>query len=315
MKNRTLCKLSVVIPLFNEEMCVEKIICEILRVLDSSDYMKEIWLVDDGSDDNTPNLLTQLEKQYKEVNWIRLTRNFGHQAALKAGLDCATGDCVVMMDGDMQHPPSVIPQLIAIWESGFDIVATRRVETGKVPFLKLKTSRWFYKLLHSLSEVAPEPGMADFRLIDKKVVQVLSSLPEVELFFRGLVEWSGFSTSVVDYEVGSRWAGKTKYSLRKMIKLAVSGITGFSSKPLYLSIYLGGILSFFSMLYLCYAIYQYLVGETVWGWTSLMMVILLLGGMQFLLIGVIGIYLSKVFNQVKQRPVYIVQSRSKRNEE
>lgn len=234
MKNRTLCKLSVVIPLFNEEKCVEKIICEILRVLDSYDFIKEIWLVDDGSDDNTPNLLTQLEKQYKEVNWIRLTRNFGHQAALKAGLDCATGDCVVMMDGDMQHPPSVIPQLIAIWESGFDIVATRRVETGKVPFLKLKTSRWFYKLLHSLSEVAPEPGMADFRLIDKKVVQVLSSLPEVELFFRGLVEWSGFSTSVVDYEVGSRWAGKTKYSLRKMIKLAVSGITGFSSKPLYL---------------------------------------------------------------------------------
>lgn len=312
MKSRTASKISVVIPVFNEELCVETITGEILHVLSNVDFEKEIILVDDGSTDTTPELLLKLSQRHKEVSWIRLTRNFGHQAALKAGLDKANGDCVVMLDGDMQHPPSLIPQLISAWEDGFDIVATRRVETNKISLSKRISSRLFYRLLRSLSEIAPEPGMADFRLIDRKVVQVLSNLPEVELFFRGLIEWSGFSMCVVTYEVGERLAGKTKYSLQKMIRLAINGITGFSAKPLYLSIYIGLMLSISSMFYLSYAVYQYFFGETVWGWTSLMMVILFLGGMQFLLIGVIGIYLSKVFNQVKQRPVYIVHSSSQK---
>ena len=212
----------------------------------------------------------KLSQRHNEVSWIRLTRNFGHQAALKAGLDHADGDCVVMMDGDMQHPPSLIPQLISAWEDGFDIVATRRIETKKISFFKRITSRLFYRLLRSLSEIAPEAGMADFRLIDRKVVQLLSNLPEIDLFFRGLIEWSGFSTYEITYEVGERLAGKTKYSFQKMVRLAINGITGFSTKPLYFSIYIGLILSVSSMLYLFYAVYQHFFGETVWGWTSLM---------------------------------------------
>lgn len=308
-------KISIVIPLYNEEQCVEKTVSEIISVLEPLRMEYELCLVDDGSSDGTLNRMKQLAKEHLSVNWIRFTRNFGHQAALKAGLDRAEGDCVITMDGDLQHPPALLPQMIAAWQEGYDIVATRRKDTGGGNRFKKVTSEGFYRIQSQLTDFSPEPGMADFRLMDRKVVECISALPEVDLFYRGLVAWSGFRTHVIDYEVGERWAGTTKYSLRKMCALAVNGITGFSTRPLYVAIYIGGVVMLSAMIYLGYVLYQYNASHTVWGWTSLMVVLLLMSGIQFMLIGVMGIYLSKIFLQVKQRPVYVVEQISKREKE
>lgn len=301
-------KISVIVPVCNEEHCVAALTERILAVLAGGQYDHELLFIDDGSRDGTIKELQRLSEQYPEVRWIHFSRNFGHQAALKAGLDYATGDCVISMDGDMQHPPELLPQLIEKWEAGYDIVYTRRKEAGKASGLKYWSSVLFYRILNSLADIQLEAGVADFRLTDRKVTNVLVSLEEVELFFRGLVKWVGFKSCAVDYVVGKRYAGRTKYSVRKMMQLAVDGITSFSTRPLYLAIYVGIFFAFFSMLYFPYALWQHWLGNTVSGWTSLIMTIVFFGGLQLLLLGVVGIYISKIFRQSKKRPIYIIES-------
>jgi dolichol-phosphate mannosyltransferase len=236
-----------------------------------------------------------------------LSRNFGHQNALKAGLDLAGGDAVIMMDGDMQHPPALIPILLEQWEAGNDIVYTIRKDHQDMPMMKRKTSNMFYNLINNLSDIELEQGTADFRLMDRRVVDVFREFKETDLFLRGLVKWMGFKQSGIEYEPAERLKGKSKYTMKKMIRFALQGITSFSTKPLYIATYLGMSFSLISLLYVPYIIYSYYFGQAISGWTSIIATIAFFGGLQLMILGIIGMYLGKLFLQSKQRPHYIVK--------
>ena len=276
-------------------------------VMQSQPYAMEIILVDDGSSDATPHVMASLSDQYPDLFYIRLSRNFGHQNALKAGLDHASGDAVISMDADMQHPPSLIPDMIAKWEEGFDIVYTRRMDSTQSSLMKRVSSRLFYRALNQLCSLRIEPGTADFRLLSREVADILRTFQSSDLFFRGLVPWVGFSPAAIDYQPQARFAGVSKYSFRKMVRLAIQGVTSFSIQPLYLAVYLGVALALITLLYLPYALWQHLNGETVSGWTSLIVTMTFLGGVQLIMIGILGIYLGKMFMHTKQRPAYLIR--------
>ncbi|MGE4569154.1 MAG: glycosyltransferase family 2 protein [Bacteroidales bacterium] len=301
-------RLSIVIPAFNEAESLPRLAEEIQMIMKPLAYPVELLLVDDGSSDNTPMVMESLSHSYPNLYYIRLSRNFGHQNALKAGLDHATGQAVIMMDADLQHPPTLLPQLIARWEEGFDIVNTCRLDTSSQSPAKRFTSKLFYRLLNHMCERPLEPGAADFRLISRRVADTLRTLHPSDLFFRGLLPWMGFSTTSIPYQPARRFAGHTKYSLKKMIALAVQGITSFSTKPLSLAVYLGLTLAAATLLYLLYALMQHHTGQTVSGWTSLITLTLFLHGVQLTMTGILGIYLGKLFLQNKQRPPYLIQT-------
>jgi dolichol-phosphate mannosyltransferase len=244
---------------------------------------------------------------------LSFSRNFGHQNALKAGLDYASGDCIISMDGDMQHPPEMIPRMIEIWENEkADIVYTiRKDEQEKVGLFKKTTSRLFYKLLNKIADISMEPGSADFRLLDKSVADIIKKFPENPLFFRGIIPWVGFKQIPIEYIPHKRFWGKTKYSLKKMISFAITGILSFSIKPLLISIYIGIILSFLSFCYGIYAIItKFFTDNNVSGWTSIVSIISFIGGIQLIVLGVIGTYLGKLFIASKGRPMYIIKEKS-----
>ncbi len=270
-------------------------------------YQWQVLFVNDGSRDETGTRLYELASQYDNLYYINLSRNFGHQNALKAGLDHVQGDCVVMMDGDLQHPPALLPALLEKWEEGYDIVYTRRLATTGASLQKKTSSRWFYRVLNSLSDVEVEEGAADFRLVDQSVVRVLSNVHEYELFFRGMVKWIGFKQYAIDYTAAERHSGKSKYNFRKMFSFAVQGVTAFSVKPLHMATYLGIFFSALSLLYAPYILYSIIRGHTVSGWISLIITVVFFGGLQLMLIGVVGIYIGKIFMQSKGRPHYIIK--------
>jgi polyisoprenyl-phosphate glycosyltransferase len=289
---------SVVVPVHNERENISLLAKTIKRVFASLPYRYNITFVDDGSNDVTLHEIKKIAALDLNVRFISLSRNFGHQAALKAGLDKADGDCVITMDGDLQHPPHLIPQLLEKWEEGYDVVYTVRKEDKKLPLLKRMTSNLFYKLLNRLSDIKLEKGTADFRLISRE---------EYEPFFRGLVKWAGFKQLPIEYEPEQRRSGKTKYTSKKMIRLALQGITSFSIRPLYAATYMGFGFAALSTLYIPYALYSYFFGYTISGWTSVIVTIVFFGGIQLMILGIIGIYLGKLFMQNKHRPVYIVK--------
>jgi glycosyltransferase involved in cell wall biosynthesis len=296
--------ISIVVPCYNEEGNIP-VIYNTLRDSISGNY--EIIFVDDGSVDNTCNEFVRLSEQYKEVRYISFSRNFGHQNALKAGIDYAKGDIIISLDADMQHPPALIPEMIRLWNEGYEIVNTVRKDTRETGLLKRLTSRLFYFIINKLSDVEIKPGTADFRLIDRKVAEELKKLKETQLFFRGLIPWLGFRQIDIDYVPNERFSGKSKYSLKKMIKFASTGITSFSTRPLKIATYIGFLISFFAVLYAFYAIIIYFfTDKAISGWTSLILSILFIGGLQITLIGIIGEYLGKLFMENKQRPTYIV---------
>lgn len=242
------------------------------------------------------------------VKAISFSRNFGHQAALSAGIDYARGDAVIMMDGDLQHPPELLPTLIQYWLDGNDIVYTVREDTVGVSKFKLRTARWFYSLINKIGNVNIPPNTADFRLLSRPVLNELKRLDERALFLRGLVQWVGFTHHAVPYTADKRFAGTTKYHIRNMLKLAMDGITSFSNAPLHLSLYLGFTISMFSFLYGLFAIYMKLFTDSVLpGWTSILVAVLFLGGVQLITIGIIGLYVGKLYTEVKNRPRYIVR--------
>ncbi len=300
-------RISIVIPVCNEEANIAIVIAALQDVFQPLPYAYDICFVDDGSTDGTLEELKQQAANHNNLFFISLSRNFGHQNALKAGLDMVGGDCVIMMDGDMQHPPDLIPELIQQWMLGYDIVYTIRKDHKEMPLMKRKTSNMFYNLINNLSDIELEQGTADFRLMDKKVVEVFRAFKEIDLFMRGLIKWMGFRQIGIEYDPAQRTKGKSKYTLKKMIRFALQGITSFSTRPLYLAAYLGFVFSLLSLLYVPYIIWSHYFGHAISGWASMIATIAFFGGLQLMILGIIGMYLGKLFMQSKQRPHYIVK--------
>jgi glycosyltransferase involved in cell wall biosynthesis len=300
-------RISVVIPVCNEEANVSIITAALEQVFASVEYNFTITFVNDGSSDGTLEELKRLSSTRNNIFFVSLARNFGHQNALKAGLDLVDGDGVIMMDGDMQHPPDLIPEMIQQWEQGYDVVYTIRKDHKEMPLMKRKTSNMFYNLINNLSDIELEQGTADFRLMDKKVVEVFRAFKETDLFMRGLVKWMGFHQVGIEYDPAQRAHGKSKYTLKKMVRFALQGITSFSTRPLYIATYLGFVFSILSLLYVPYIIYSYYFGHTISGWASMIATMAFFGGLQLMILGIIGMYLGKLFMQSKQRPHYIIK--------
>lgn len=300
--------ISIVIPAYNESENIPKIVPTILNLIKPLPYRFEIIMVADGCTDNTMDKIQELVLEHKNIFYIEFSRNFGHQNALKAGLDHASGDCVISLDCDLQHPPEIIPEMLSKWESGYEVVYTIRKEDKKLPLSKRFTSRLFYDTINRLSDVEIESGSADFRLLDKKVVRIMKNFHENEPFLRGLIKWIGFKQFSMEYSPNQRTLGKSKYSLKRMISFALQGVTSFSVRPLYGAIYLGFTFTILSILYLPYVLHAFHNGKEVSGWASTIMTIVFFGGLQLTILGIIGIYVGKMFIQVKERPNYIIRS-------
>ncbi|MCW7493187.1 glycosyltransferase family 2 protein [Leptospira sp. 2 VSF19] len=303
--------IDIVIPSFNEEGNIKSLYDRVLK-LNLKKYKLRLLYVDDGSRDNTLFEIKKLSKNKKgiKVSYISFSRNFGHQVALKAGLDHSNADAVISMDADLQHPPELIPALIQKWEEGAEIVYTIRKDNENVSWFKRNTASMFYNILNYLSGLEISHGAADFRLLDKKVIFALRLFNEKNLFIRGLVTAIGFKKESVEYIPELRVWGVSKYSIKRMFLFALDGITSFSVKPLHFATYFGMVLSFFSGVYTIYAIVIYFSSDSVVsGWASVLTSVLFIGGMQLIILGIIGEYLGKLFIQSKGRPNYLISEK------
>jgi len=296
---------SVVVPVFNERENLKPLADGIQAALKDTNY--ELILVDDGSGDGTFDEIEKLASANPKIVGLSLSRNFGHQYALAAGLRHARGDAVVTMDGDMQHPPELLPVLIDKWREGFNIVQTKRLDTQKVGWLKRVTSQTFYAAFGMLCGIRIDPGMADFRLLDRAVLDEINEMQEGQLFLRGLIAWMGYRRAVVPFEVGQRHSGKTKYTMAKMFKLAKAGLFSFSSIPLRVGVTVGFIIAFLSFAELLYVVISYFTQETVPGWASTVGITSMLFGVLFLLIGIQGEYILRIYERVQRRPPFLIE--------
>ena len=306
-------KISIVIPAHNEEGNIFLIHQRIKKVFSElQNYHFEIIFVNDGSRDQTQAKIEELASQFEEVKFIEFSRNFVHQPAVKAGIDRSNANAVISMDADLQHPPELIPDMIKKWEEGFDIVYTIRTYPKEISAFKRKTSSLYYKFLSKISDVnLREGGGSDFRLMDSSVVDVVRNMNESDIFLRGLSNWMGFRQTGIRFTAGERAFGESSYNLQKMMRFAFTGITAFSVKPLYLAAYLGFIFSAIAVLgYGIYVIHSFVSGTEISGWASLIMTVVFFGGIQLIILGIIGIYLGKIFKQVKERPNYIIRSKN-----
>jgi len=301
--------LSVICPCYNEADVIElfhNALCGVLDPLDEVDY--EIVYVDDGSSDTTLDRLNALAKENPRIRVVSLSRNFGHQIALTAGLDFARGNAVVMMDTDLQHPPELVPKMIEKWREGYDIVSAVRRETAGATWFKNATSKSFYWLLNKLSRVEIPEGVADFTLLSARVYQQLRDMRERHRFIRGMISWMGFNRTFVHYDARDRAAGVSKYTFPRMMSMALDAVVSFSSTPLRIATGIGLFVTFLGFLYLVWILVRAVfVGDLVVGWASLIAVTLILGGCQLLFIGLLGQYLARVFDEVKGRPIYVVK--------
>ncbi len=300
-------ELSVVVPVFNEAGNIEQLCSELIPVLERLDVEWEIIFCDDGSDDATWQTIDGLHKNDERIKGIRFSRNFGHQYALFAGLESATGDAVVSMDGDLQHPPELVPKMVERWRGGDKIVHTVRIDQEGRGFLKRITSKLFYKVFNYLSGVHMESGMADFRLIDRGVLDEILKFKEEGLFLRGIVHWVGYRSSNIEFHPGERFSGSRKYTFKKMIKLAWSGITSFSIVPLRVSIVIGVLTSLLAFAEVIYAVYAKMFTDTVVpGWASGVAVVSFLFGILFIMLGVLGEYIGRILIEARGRPRYLI---------
>ncbi len=311
MKQNQSGKISIVVPAYNEAENVPVLTERLLSLFPKNNNI-EIIFVDDGSTDTTLNVLKELSKKHKEVQYVSFSRNFGHQYALRAGLAYASGEAVISMDADMQHPPEIVPELIQKWHEGYDVVYTLRQENANQGWFKRKTSNLFYKILSFMTAVSVPRGAADFRLLDRKVVDVLNQSPERDLFLRGYITWIGFKQIGIPYQVGKRLAGQSSYTLSRMIRLAWMGITSFGIMPLRLASVLGFLTTGIGFLYACYVLYMKLFTNSfvVSGWTSVLVSVLIIGGIQLMIMGILGEYLGLMYMEGKRRPNYIVRESS-----
>lgn len=302
--------ISIIIPAYNEEKNIPLVYQELRGVFSSlPNYQFEIIFVNDGSQDNSWTEIEKLAQTDAKVKGISFSRNFGHQAAIEAGLESAKGDAVIMMDGDLQHPPTLIPKMVENWEKGFHIVNTKRLKTEKEKLYKRVTSKIFYWLLNKISDIHLDQGAADFRLLDRKAVGELAKLKEKDKFYRGLVKWIGFQVAFVEYQAQDRKNGKTSYTLKKMLTLARIGITSFSMLPMKIIIMLGsflflaGTLAFLLMIYI-----KYFVNSGEFSGTAILAsVIITSNGFMIMVIGILSIYQMTMFKELKNRPNYIIE--------
>ena len=303
-------KISLVIPMYYEEKVAEECYKRTVNVLKNiQKYDYEIIFINDGSKDKTLEILETIAKEDNKVKVISFSKNFGHQSAVTAGLKYAMGDGIIIMDADLQDPPELIPDMIKYWENGYDVIYGKRKKREGESAFKLLTAKVFYETLNKLSDVEIPKNTGDFRLVDRKVVDVINNLPEHNKFLRGLFSWVGFRQYAYEYERKERFAGKTKYPLKKMIKLAKDGIFSFSTKPLKIVGGLGIVSVIISISVLIYAIlsYAYNWNNLTPGWTSIMCTITFLGGVILLSLWMIGEYIGRIYEETKQRPQYIIE--------
>src|SRR5271168_1095689 len=302
---RTPTLLSIVAPVYDEEELIEEFVRRTCAAV--ADYTFELLLVNDGSSDSTPELLDRLAAADPRVRVIHLSRNFGHQAALTAGLEHAAGDVVAMIDADLQDPPELIGEMIAQWSRGADVVyAVRKQREGETTF-KLATASWFYRLFNKLAQVDLEPNSGDFRLLDRRALNALLAMTERSRFLRGMTVWVGFTQTAVSYQREARHAGETKYTVRKMLRFSLDAIASFSHLPLQLATYAGLLSASVAFVAIPVVIALRISGSYLPGFGSLTIAILLLGGIQLIALGVIGEYVGRIYDEVKHRPLYIVR--------
>lgn len=300
-------EISIVVPAFNEADNLRELARRVGEVLSALGSTWEVVIADDGSRDRSWEVITELHEEDCRFRGVRLSRNFGHQYALLAGLLHAKGRAVISMDADLQHPPSMIPVLVEHWKKGSKIVHTKRRDPEHVPFLKRLTSRWYYRLFSSLSGIPLAEGMADFRLLDRQVVNELAKFPEEGLFLRGITQWIGFRSSVVGFDCGERFAGKTKYNFGRMLKFAWHGVSSFSLVPLRIAIGIGVASTVLSLLAMLYAIVgKFLDGGAVPGWASAVAIMSLFFGLLFLFLALLAEYIGRILIEVRGRPRFIV---------
>lgn len=297
---------SIVLPAHNEVGNVAPIIAELRRLM-AAIGPTEIIGVDDGSNDGTLDALRAAASADPMVRYISFTRNFGHEAAMRAGLRAARGEVVVVMDADFEHPPELVPQLVARWREGFKVVAAQRLDDDAVSPFKRVTSRLYYRLLGALGDVQMEPGSADFLLLDRTIVDTINGFDNQELFLRGLVRWLGFPIAKISYRPGRRRHGVSKYSVSRMVELALDGIAAHSVRPLRAAIWLALAFAALGMLFVAYSIVSFLfIEHTVAGWTSIMAAIAILGAAQLFVLGIIGEYVGRILRETRRRPSYVV---------
>lgn len=301
---------SVIVPMYNEEEVIGTTFERLKQVMDSLGERYELIFVNDGSKDRSADIIKQLAEQHQEVVLIDFSRNFGHQIAITAGMDYARGDAIIIIDADLQDPPEVILQMIDKWRDGYEVVYGKRVKRKGETWFKKATAKIFYRTLRALTNVDIPADTGDFRLIDRKVCDVLKGLKEKNRFVRGLVSWIGFRQTSVEFVREERFAGVTKYPLKRMLRFALDAITSFSYKPLKIASYIGFTISFFSFIYLVIVVYQRLfTNTTTAGWASIVAINLLFNGIILILLGVIGEYIGRIYDETKNRPLYIVRER------
>jgi glycosyltransferase involved in cell wall biosynthesis len=299
--------LSLVLPIYNEEEVIPELHRQLQDFMGKLGLSAEVLFVNDGSRDRSMELLRDVAAEEPRYRIIAFARNFGHQTAITAGIDYARGEAVVVMDADLQDPPEVVLAMVAKWREGFDVVyGRRRGRTGETWF-KIVTARWFYRLFAAMIPIEVPLDTGDFRLMSRKVVVALRELREVHRFVRGMVAWIGFKQTEVLYDRPGRFAGETKYPLRKMLRFALDGITSFSILPLRFSAYLGMLTSVGSVGVIAYALLsKYLYHQAVPGWTALMVAVTIFASVQLLMIGILGEYVGRIYEEVKRRPLYVV---------
>jgi dolichol-phosphate mannosyltransferase len=302
-------ELSVVVPVFNEAAVLPELQRRLDAVLGSAVASYEVVYVDDGSSDESPAILGAAAAADPRVRVLRFSRNFGHQAAVTAGIEHARGSAVVIIDADLQDPPEFIPELVAHWRDGYHVVsAVRAVREGESP-VRLALIKLFYRLIRRMASVDLTPDVGDFRLIDRRVADALNRLPERNRYVRGLVRWVGFRHVEVPYRRAGRFAGETKYPYTKLVRLALDGVTSFSAVPLQLVTWLGFAVSALSLLLVVYALWSRLIGgEAPEGWTSVFVAVSFLAGVQLVAIGILGSYVTRIFDEVKGRPLYVIDT-------
>jgi polyisoprenyl-phosphate glycosyltransferase len=304
---RELSLFSVVAPVYNEDATIEEFYARVCGALDALPF--ELVLVDDGSSDGTPMKLEALAASDPRVRVVYLSRNFGHQTALTAGLDHARGDAVVMLDADLQDPPEVITTMLDHWRAGCDVVyAVREQRDGESRF-KLSTARWFYRLFDKLAQVELQQNSGDFRLLDRRPLDALLSMRERNRFLRGMTVWVGYTQAAVPYHRDSRYAGETKYTLPRMLRFSLDAISSFSHRPLQLATLLGFIISTLAFIAIPVVVVLRILGSYLPGFSAVTILILLLGGIELIAIGIIGEYVGRIYDEVKGRPLYLVRAR------
>ncbi len=301
-------ELSVIIPIYNEEANIDSLYERLKKVLVGINVSHEFLFVNDGSRDRSFELIKGLSKKDSSVKYLNFSRNFGHQVAVTAGLDYCAGNAVVVIDADLQDPPELISEMYAKLKNGYEVVYAKRRSRKGEGFLKKWTAKTFYRILGKITSISIPVDTGDFRIMDRKIVEVLKQMPEQQKFLRGQISWIGFNQTFVEYDRDGRKGGETGYTYRKMFRFAIDGITSFSTAPLKFATATGFIVSFISFLLILYTLYSRFISQSyVPGWTSIMLAVLFIGGVQLICIGIIGEYISRMSANVRKRPLYVVK--------